>query len=80
MVVLSTLDMYGEGYHPQMPLTGDVPIGDVLGGGNTILAWNGRSIGDPFDVYTYILLYIHTYTHFHISIYIHIYIHIYTYI
>jgi hypothetical protein len=25
---------------------GDVPIGDVLGGGFTLLAWNGRSIGD----------------------------------
>lgn len=46
LVVFSTLDPYGHGYHPQMPLAGDAPIGDVIGRGVTILAWNGRSIGD----------------------------------
>ena len=48
-IQLSTLNPYGRGYHPDMPLRPDAILGDVIGKASTILVWNGRTIGTVIE-------------------------------
>ena len=44
-IQLSTLNPFGTGFHPDMPLRPDAILGDVIGKASTMLIWNGRTIG-----------------------------------
>ena len=48
---LSVLQTFGDGFHPDLPLSPDTVIGDVIGSSGTLLAWNGRTIGTYYDLY-----------------------------
>ena len=48
---LSVLQIFGDGFHPDLPLSPDAVIGDVISSSGTLLAWNGRTIGTYYDQY-----------------------------
>ena len=48
-IQLSTLNPFGTGFHPDMPLRPDAILGDVIGKASTMLIWNGRTIGTVIE-------------------------------